>query len=131
MVELAITLPILIMLTLGGIALGRVIYADIVITNAAREGAYYLSNNYLAGCDAVKTVVINEAQNSGISWTSLSVGCLPSSPSLFNEVSVQVDACVTGFFFYSLPENPLQIPYCKDSTTSIMISKTVKMMVVK
>ncbi len=43
--EVAILLPILLLLVLGTIDFGRVLYFKIVTTNAAREGANFISRN--------------------------------------------------------------------------------------
>ncbi len=42
LIEMALLLPILLVLIIGAIEFGRLFYSKIVITNAAREGAYYL-----------------------------------------------------------------------------------------
>lgn len=44
-VELALVLPILLLLTLGTLNLGRLFYNKIALQSAAREGAYYYSYN--------------------------------------------------------------------------------------
>lgn len=44
--ELALTLPLILLLILGAVDFGRMFYHKIVITNAAREGANYLSRNH-------------------------------------------------------------------------------------
>lgn len=41
LVEMALTLPIVLMMLFGTLDLGRAVYAQNVITNAAREGARY------------------------------------------------------------------------------------------
>lgn len=46
LVELALTLPLILLLILGAVDFGRMFYHKIVITNAAREGANYLSRNH-------------------------------------------------------------------------------------
>jgi len=43
LVEVAILLPILLLLILGAMDFGRMFYTKIVLTNAAREGANYIS----------------------------------------------------------------------------------------
>jgi len=43
LVEFALVLPLLLILVLGAMDIGRLFYMKIIITNAAREGAYYLS----------------------------------------------------------------------------------------
>ena len=42
LIEMGLLLPILLVLIIGAIEFGRLFYSKIVITNAAREGAYYL-----------------------------------------------------------------------------------------
>lgn len=42
-VEFAVILPILVLLVVGALELGRAFYLKIVLTGAAREGAYFLS----------------------------------------------------------------------------------------
>ena len=69
-VELALVLPVLLLLTLGAIDLGRLFFAEISVTNAAREGAMVgaeTPTSYQANgaCDsstnAVVCAAINEA----------------------------------------------------------------------
>lgn len=43
LVELALTLPLILLLVLGAMDFGRMYFAKIFLTNAAREGANYLS----------------------------------------------------------------------------------------
>lgn len=45
-VEFAILLPILLILVAGIIDLGRLLYAEVMVTNAAREGARMLAMGY-------------------------------------------------------------------------------------
>jgi Flp pilus assembly protein TadG len=45
LVEFALVLPLLLLLVLGAMDLGRVITTKMVMTNAAREGANFLSRN--------------------------------------------------------------------------------------
>jgi hypothetical protein len=42
-IEYALALPLLLILVLGGVDLGRMFYTKMVLTNAAREGANYLA----------------------------------------------------------------------------------------
>jgi len=65
LVELAILLPVLILVLMGIMDLGRVFYAQIVITNAAREGARY-GSMYPADEVGIKARAIAEAQGAGI-----------------------------------------------------------------
>ena len=65
LVEFALLLPILLVLILGARDLGRVFYVKTVLTNAAREGANYLSRNhgdYANAWNAIST----EGDSSGV-----------------------------------------------------------------
>jgi Flp pilus assembly protein TadG len=52
LVEFALVLPLLLLLILGAMDLGKVITTKMVMTNAAREGANYLSRNALTDASA-------------------------------------------------------------------------------
>ncbi len=74
LIELALILPILLVLIIGALEFGRVLYTKIIITNAAREGAYYLSTHSTTSdsCDAMceagtYNAAANEASSSGVS----------------------------------------------------------------
>jgi len=45
LVELALILPILLLLVIGALEFGRMFYTKIILTNAAREGAYYMTTH--------------------------------------------------------------------------------------
>ena len=72
LIEMALLLPFLLVLILGGVDIGRLFFAKTVVTNAAREGAYYLSTHPLdydadAGTAPNTTLAaVQEASNSGI-----------------------------------------------------------------
>lgn len=76
LVEVAILLPMLLLLVLGAMDFGRVFYAKIVITNAAREGANYLSRKPTDKADAYTATIRaikDEATSSGIDDTMLTI----------------------------------------------------------
>jgi Flp pilus assembly protein TadG len=88
LIEFAILLPVLLLLIIGALDLGRVIQMHIVVTNAAREGAYYLSyveNNDNQNCDASNRCFLHtiaavqaEGNNSGVTIAPANVtvtGC--------------------------------------------------------
>jgi Flp pilus assembly protein TadG len=66
LVELALALPLLLLILLGLADFGRAFYYTTIISNAAREGAAYLSQNPSAGqlpatnANSVKSKVCNE-----------------------------------------------------------------------
>jgi Flp pilus assembly protein TadG len=106
LVELALIAPMLVILLLGAIDLGRVWYGQITVENAAREGAMEASINpdsYAAGqpCDVddnrVVCRVINEADGSGVTVEpadialACDVACVPGSAASPNSVLVTVE----------------------------------------
>lgn len=69
LVEFALIIPILLLLVMGALELGRLFYIKVALHNAAREGAYYLSYNPADADDdyaGTKTAVQNEAIGAGI-----------------------------------------------------------------
>jgi Flp pilus assembly protein TadG len=106
LVELAIILPVILLLLLGALDFGRVFYAQIAMTNAAKEGALVASRGgtYVANaaCSATNTVmcaVLTEAKGGFvevdkakvIQSPSGNVVC-PSNAAVGTTVSVRVDA---------------------------------------
>lgn len=74
-VELAIVLPLLVLIVFGVLDLGRAFHAAIVITNAARVGARY---GILSPGDpnGIITVTQAEAQGSGIDLTDTTLSAI-------------------------------------------------------
>jgi len=72
LVEFALCLSLLIVILLGVLDLGRAFHSYIVITNAAREGAYYGSMHPLE-TNAIVHRVLSEAQDSGVRLTASDV----------------------------------------------------------
>ncbi len=71
LVELALILPIMLILILGAVDFGRLFMTKLILTNAAREGANYISYNYDeenigASLAETKPVVVAEGDSSGI-----------------------------------------------------------------
>jgi Flp pilus assembly protein TadG len=110
LVELALIVPILALLLLATLDLGRVYYSTITVTNAAREAALEATVNpssYIAGtCDPVTSSIVcagvNEARNSWVTVTPADVvaSCTPACTKNYgNEVTVTV----TGHFSLLTP----------------------------
>ena len=108
LLELALMIPMLLVLITGALEFGRIFYTKIVISNAAREGAYYLSTNpsdYNSGTgEAPNTVHVAEAEanNSGISDITVSITpkncCTPGEYSIEITVEAKVeDLLILGF----------------------------------
>ena len=94
LLEMALMLPILLVLIISALEFGRLFYTKIVITNAAREGAYYLSThksdyNIVTGT-APNTVIAAqaEANNSGI--PTVTVGITPKNCCAQGQYSVEI-----------------------------------------
>jgi Flp pilus assembly protein TadG len=70
LVEFALVLPMLLLLVLAAMDIGRLFYMKMVITNAAREGAnylaYYPKDEFDNGCANTYTAITNEGDSSGI-----------------------------------------------------------------
>lgn len=110
LVELALILPVLLLLFASALDLGRLFYSQITISNAAKEGALEAARNPALfdptqPCDAttnrVICRVINEASGSfySISPSDVSLICSPSpcpaSPAITNTVTVTVNGHFT------------------------------------
>lgn len=101
LVELAIILPVLMVILLGIIDFGRVFYAYVTITNASREGARYGSLHVFEDA-AIEQRVIDEAATTvtidpgeiAVSWDD------PEHP---NTVTVTVNHDFQTLFFGNLP----------------------------
>lgn len=105
LVELALILPVLMLLFAGTVDLGRVFYSQITIENAAKEGALEAARNPTSfdntkPCDTVTNrvlcLVLNEAKGSlyEITASDVSLACSPSpcptDPVLGDTVTVTV-----------------------------------------
>ncbi len=96
LVELAFMFPFLLLILSGALDLGRVYYAYITITNAAREGARYGASNPVDGSgnlnsSGIASKAVNEAAGSGfqISAGDVSVSA-PNPPSPGDTLAVTV-----------------------------------------
>lgn len=102
LVELALILPLMILLLAAALDLGRLFYSGITVTNAAREGALeaaYNPDSFQAGlpCDRTDNRVmcraINEASGSFVTVVpaDVSLTCTPScTPAMGSKVKVTV-----------------------------------------
>ncbi len=108
LVEFALILPIFFMLLAGTLDLGRVAYAQITVTNAAREGAMEAAHqagngaiSYVAGqpCDtSTNTVMCRVQLESRDSWVSIQPSDvnLTCNPSCTSGIGNMVTVSVTG-----------------------------------
>ena len=87
LVEFALLLPLLAMIALGAVDLGRIYFAYTTVTNAAREGAMCASWGSLcpAGPSAAAAAEVNGQLPGGITTTQT-----PTSPARGSNVTVTV-----------------------------------------
>lgn len=94
LLEMALIIPILLVLIIGALEFGRLFFTKIVLTNAAREGAYYLSthpSDYDSVMDTAPNTVIaaqTEASNSGI--PDVTVDITPKNCCTQGQYSIEV-----------------------------------------
>jgi Flp pilus assembly protein TadG len=111
LVELAIILPVLLVLVLAALDLGRLFFAQITVANAAREGAYEASygGSYSAGgaCGASNSVmcaILNESEGSlAIAPADVTKSCSTSGGCGAGAYGDVVTIRVTGHFSLLTP----------------------------
>jgi len=107
LVEFALCLPLLMLIFAGIFDLGRAFNAYIIITNAAREGAYYGSLNP-QDSNGIVTRVIEEAQGSGIALTADDI-TIDSSGVSGTPISVTVSYQFTMITSFLLGGQPIDL----------------------
>lgn len=110
LVELALVTPLLLLLLVGIIEIGRFAYYSILVSNAARAGAQYGAQGLATAADGagIRTAASNDAgvaglsvsslQQCGCSGTSLSGACPASGCVAPNHALVYVEVTATGTF---------------------------------
>jgi Flp pilus assembly protein TadG len=88
LVELAIFMPLLILILACIVDLGRGFYDYIIISNAVMQGARY-GASYPGDTDGIRTRVTNETTGTNITLTSISIS-YPSGNSAGNPIRVAV-----------------------------------------
>jgi len=101
LVELALILPLLLIILLGTIDFGRVFYAYVTITNASREGARYGSLHVFQDA-AIEQRVIDEAANT-VTIDSSDITVSWDHPEHPNTITVTVNHDFSTLFFGNLP----------------------------
>ena len=107
LIEFALVLPLLLVLILGAMDLGRMFYTKIVLTNTAREGANYLAyfpgdrdNSYAN----TELIIEAEATSSNVEYSALVVNYL-NCCTVGDQVGVSITTTVDlvfGSFLQSL-----------------------------
>ena len=126
LVELALVLPILLLLLVGIIEIGRFSYYSILVSNAARAGAQYGAQNLIAAADAngMETAAKNDGENvgplnvtairtCGCTGTAATLGgaCPAPACALPDHALVYVEVTATGTFnsLFNYPGLPAAI----------------------
>jgi Flp pilus assembly protein TadG len=124
LVEVALLAPLLLLLAVGIIEIGRYAYYSILVANAARAGAQYGAQNLVTAADAagIQTAAENDGQDlaaltvtsqqncgctgSGIGASCPATGCVSPNPAL-----VYVKVSVSGKFnsLFKFPGIPASI----------------------
>lgn len=112
LIEFALVLPMLLVLILGAMDFGRMFYTKIVITNAAREGANYISRNIddqkadAKGNKYTNTfsIIKAEASSSGIDPSMLTLNEPVNCCEIGQKVGVTVELENLNLFFSNFYE---------------------------
>lgn len=95
-VELALLLPVLMLILVGAIDLGRLVQAEVVVNNAARVGAQYASVQGVGDTTAIRNQVLAEmTQLQGIAGSNPGIAI---SSGLDNESMTKAMVTVTYRF---------------------------------
>ncbi len=132
LIEFTLLLPILLVLVISTLEFGRLFFTKIVITNAAREGAYYLAthssdfNNNTGTAPNTVLAAEAEASNSGID--DITVGVSPRNCCIIGEYSIKVTVStnVQDLFILGFVANSLSLTATRGD---FLLSSAVEMMV--
>jgi len=117
LVEFAITLPVLLLLVMGGIDLGRAYFTTIAVENAAKEGAFYGSRapecNTSAGgsgCtdpDNVQARVTAELD--GLAPSGMTIRCFAAGTTVFSGSGKAMADCLDGDLYHVSVDVPFTL----------------------
>jgi Flp pilus assembly protein TadG len=130
LIEFALLLPLLLVLIVSAIEFGRLFHTKIVITNAAREGAYFYATNLYniketADLEqAARVAAIAEADNSGIPVILVEFDRDDSGEN--SSIKVTVSTEVENLIIFGFAGNLLSVTATRGSWNVI---STVEMMV--
>lgn len=137
-VEFVVVLPLLLLIVITSLELGRVFMAKIVITNAAREGAYYLTTHSTdsTNCSGsrsnkicylkTRSTIMDEANNSGVKLTNSNITVPVSCCTVGQAAEIKVTTTVPNVLILSLIQNGSGI---KVEDNNFPISSSVTMVV--
>lgn len=137
-VEFLLVLPILLLIIITSLELGRVFLTKIVIANAAREGAYYLTthstdNTNCSGSGSNKvcylttrSAILAEANNSGLTLSNNDMTLPTSCCTKGQSVTITVSTSVKNVLIISLVNKFASI---KAQKNTFPISSSVTMVI--
>jgi hypothetical protein len=116
LVELAIVLPVLLLLTVGAIDLGRAYFGAINLENAVKEGAFWgarqpeCSTDAVADCDDPSNVEARvEIELDGIEPTTFEAKCFPAGTTTFTGSGMALADCEDGDIYYVRAQTPFSL----------------------
>ncbi|MBV8515494.1 MAG: pilus assembly protein [Acidobacteria bacterium] len=130
-VELALLLPLLLLLMVGVIEIGRYAYFDILVSNAARAGAQYGAQSLIQAADV--DGITTAAQNDGLATMAITAvqqcgcaagtlgGCPSGAVCPIPLVYVQVTATDTYNSLFNYPGLPRRLTL--SSTVTMRVSQ--------
>jgi len=136
LLEVALITPLLLLLAVGIIEIGRYAYYSILVADAARAGAQYGAQNLATAADTagIRTAAENDGQNlsalhvtvrheCGCTGSSIGTGCPATACASPNHALVYVKVTVTGTFnsLFKYPGIPQSID-C-DSTELMRVAQ--------
>ena len=129
LIEFALVLPLLLVLIIGAIEIGRLFFTKIVVTNAAREGAYYYATNPSSTDlttlqSRAELAARAEAANSGVAIDNVTF--LATGTGSFSKIEVTVKSTVEDLLILRFLGNVFAIT---GGYENITLSSTVEMMV--
>lgn len=109
LVEIALLIPLLLLIAFGVLDMGRVFHAAITMNNAAREGARYGSFNP-TDSGGIMAATLQEAQSSGVDLTAstITVTC-PSGCTSGGSVEVTIEYDFQMIMGLALPSTTLTL----------------------
>ena len=116
LVELAIVLPVLLLLTVGAIDLGRAYFGAINLENAVKEGVFYGArqptcpdDTYAACADPANVEARVEIELDGIPPTTFEAKCFAAGTVDFTGTGKDLDDCEDGDVYYVRAQIPFQL----------------------
>ena len=131
LIEFALMLPLLLLLIVGAIEFGRLFFTKIVVTNAAREAAYYYATNP-SGYDAdilqtrAAEVAQTEAANSGVNAVNMAEPTIIDYGD-YKSVKITVSTTVSDLLILNFGANFLSVR--ATNYAGFPLSSTVEMMI--